>query len=469
MQVLKYEAHNVLGVKDIKFDLAGRHLFLVGGANGVGKTSALTCLIMALAGKSGMNDYPEIALRQGQKKGKVTIELTGDADLMESDHITVELSLRQKPSGAIVEEFRVLDSTGEEAPEPRKLLQRLFTLRAFDPLAFERMKPKEKATLVSQMLGLDLSKFDKEYKQVFEDRTVLGRDGKKLAAQFEAAAKHADAPTEEVKVVDLMAELEKLQGESKTQDGIRKLAEDLRVKKSDLVEDGEIILKEISILEDLLKKNREKLEKVKEQAAAAEKAEKEVDARVAKMPDLAPDIAAVKDKIAKADETNRKVRENAACETLEKELKKSRGDYQKLTDRLTEIQEERAEAVSQAKWPMPGMELTEDGLLMNGLPFEQASTSQRIMASVKVGMALNPKLRLLVCQHGSDLDNETLDALDEVVRTSDFQCLVEIVTRSKEDEERCAVIIADGEVVGATKAQDTDESSDTDELPPEEK
>ena len=168
MQVLKYEAHNVMGVKDVKFDLAGRHLFLVGGANGMGKSSALSALVAALAGKSGMPDYPEILLRKGQKKGKVTVELTGDAELMESKSITVELSLKQRPSGAIVEEFRVLDSAGEEAPEPRKLLQRLFTLRAFDPLAFERMKPKEKATLVQEMLGLDLSKFDKEYKSVFE-------------------------------------------------------------------------------------------------------------------------------------------------------------------------------------------------------------------------------------------------------------------------------------------------------------
>ena len=69
MKLLTYEAHNVLGVKDIKFDLAGRHLFLVGGANGQGKSSALTGLLCALAGKSGMEDYPEIVLRKGQKNG----------------------------------------------------------------------------------------------------------------------------------------------------------------------------------------------------------------------------------------------------------------------------------------------------------------------------------------------------------------------------------------------------------------
>jgi DNA repair exonuclease SbcCD ATPase subunit len=463
MQVIKYEAHNVLGVKDIKFDLAGRHLFLVGGANGQGKSSALTALIMALAGKSGMSDYPDIALRKGQKKGKVSIELTGDADLMESKSITVELSLRQKPSGSVVEEFRVLDSTGEEAPEPRKLLQRLFTLRAFDPLAFERMKPKEKASLVQGMLGLDLSTFDKEYKEKFEKRTDIGRDGAKLKAQFEGMKQHDDVPAEEIKVVDLMGEVEKLQEENKARAEMEKLADDLKFKQTDLTEDGEIILKEIASLQEQLAKKQSELENTKGQIESAAKAEKSAREKVEKLPDRTADIAAVKDKIAKADDTNRKVRENAAREKLEAELKKSRGEYQKLTDRLTEITEERAEAVANAKWPIEGMELTEDGLLMHGLPFEQASTSQRIMASVAVGMALNPKLRLLVCQHGSDLDNETLDALAKVVEEKQFQLLIELVTRSKEDEERCAVIIADGEVVGAKESPDTEESSDTDE------
>lgn len=133
MQVLTYKAHNVLGVKDIQFDLGGRHLFLVGGANGQGKSSALTALVMALAGKSGMSEYPAIALRKGEKKGKVTVVLTGETG---GESVTVELSLKQKATGEVVEEFRVLDADGKKTTEPRKLLQKLFTLRAFDPLAF---------------------------------------------------------------------------------------------------------------------------------------------------------------------------------------------------------------------------------------------------------------------------------------------------------------------------------------------
>ncbi len=459
MKIISYEAHNVLGVKNIRFDMEGRHLFLVGGRNFQGKTSALTALVMTLCGKSGMGtkDYPAIALRDGEKKGKVTIELTGSSDMHEDLGLTAELSLRRKASGLVVEEFRLLDSTGAEAPEPRKTLQRLFQLKAFDPLEFERMKPKDKASCVQQMLGLDLSKYDKEHKEVFDERTISARDGKKLVAQLDAMTKHKDAPKEEIKVADLMAEVDKLQEENKSRDTLAKLADDLKFRQTDLSEDGEIILKEIAALQERLKNKQEELENTKEQIGVAEKAEKEARKNLEKLPDRTPDIAVVKENIAKADETNRKVRENQAYDKLEKEVRDSRAQWKKLDERLKEIAEERADEVASADWPIEGMELNEDGMVWNGRPFEQASTSQRIMASVAVGMRLNPELRLLVCEHGSDLDVDTLEALDAVLKEQDFQMIVEMVSRSKEDEERCAVVIADGEVVGATKASDVED------------
>ena len=450
MQVLKYEAHNVLGIKDVKFDLAGRHLFLVGGKNGQGKTSALTALIMALAGKSGMSDYPEIALRKGERKGSVKIKLSGDESLMESEFITVELSLRQKSSGAVVEEFRVLDSTGEEAPTPRKLLQELFNLRAFDPLAFERMKPEEKATLLQNMLGLDLEKYDKEYKKVFAERTDLGRDGKKLAAQLEGMSKHKDVPAVEVKVSELMSELEQLQDQEKKKLQIQKRLDDYYDISKEAERENEDLLKQIAELNARLDYNNQRIADAKE-SSGKKKAE------LAQIPDVAADIVSVKKRIAEADQINKKIRDNVKYDELDAELKKSRGDWQKLTDKLKTIQDKRAEEVANAEWPMEGMELNEDGLLMNGLPFEQASTSQRIMASVKVGMALNPKLRLLVCQHGSDLDSDTLAALEAAAKENQFQLLIEIVTRTSADEELCAVIIEDGRVAGAEETSEEDD------------
>ena len=70
-----------------------------------------------------------------------------------------------------------------------------------------------------------------------------------------------------------------------------------------------------------------------------------------------------------------------------------------------------------------------------------------IVASVKIGMAANPKLRLLVCQNGSDLDTDTLEVLDALLKENDFQMIVELVTRTEADEDLCAVVIKDGQVL----------------------
>ena len=435
MKVLTYEAHNVLGIRDIKFDLDGHHLFLVGGANAQGKSSALTALICALAGKSGMKDYPGMLLRDGQKKGKVTVTLSGDSEVTGSpEAITVELSLRRKAGGTVVDEnFRVLDSTGEEAPEPRTLLKKLFKLRAFDPLEFARMKPKEQATVVQDMLGLDLKQYDDKYKKVFEERTVLGREGKRLVAQLEASKKHEDAPDEEVKVTELM---ERLDGLSREQRDREDKYSELKAAESKVKAINDTIHELGAALKAALVSRDEKEEQI---ATLKEECEG--------LKDNTEAMSEVRQQLSQADELNRKFRDNEEHKKLEAEVKQSRGQYQKLTDQLADIRDERAEEVANAEWPVEGMELQEDGLLLNGMPFEQVSTSQKIMASVRVGMALNPKLRLLVCEHGSDLDNDTLDALQKVLEESEFQMLVELVSRTQEDEERCAVVIADGQVV----------------------
>jgi hypothetical protein len=84
-------------------------------------------------------------------------------------------------------------------------------------------------------------------------------------------------------------------------------------------------------------------------------------------------------------------------------------------------------------------------VMFNGLPWGQCSKSVRTIASTKIGMALNPKLRLLVCQDGGDLDVHALDSLEKLLEENDFQMILELVTRSKADEDMCAVVIEGGE------------------------
>jgi recombinational DNA repair ATPase RecF len=117
MKVLELVAHNVMGIKDVQFDLEGHNLFLIGGKNGQGKTSAIKALLMALCGRSGMSDYPEVALREGEDSGFVTVKLSGSQELHDDKGFTVRLHMKRKVGGGVSEEFEVLDRRPSSQPK----------------------------------------------------------------------------------------------------------------------------------------------------------------------------------------------------------------------------------------------------------------------------------------------------------------------------------------------------------------
>lgn len=446
MKLLKYTIQNVMGVKDITLDVDGHHLFLVGGKNAQGKTSALTALLMALCGKRGLKEYPELALREGETRGSVTIELSGESSLHEDEKITVELMLRKKRSGVVVEEFRVLDSTGEEAPEPRALLQRLFKLRAFDPLEFERAKPKEQVEIIRNMLGIDFESFDKRRQEAYEKRRDVGVEGKSLAGQFDGVKQHPDAPDKEVSAKELMDELNRRQEANEKRNYLIRTVEN---QKTEIIAQEDAILnsqKQIEKLKDLILKEQEKIKACESEIGAASDLITKCLSNLGSDEYAEQDIEEVKKQIDGIDEANQKYRDNQKYAELQTKVDAAREEYEKLSREIKKVDEEKEQAVRDAPWPVPDMELSEDGLLLNGLPFSQASTMQRIVASTRVGMALNPTLRLLVCQHGSDLDLDALDELHDILEQNEFQMLIEMVTRTDADERMCAVVIEDGMV-----------------------
>lgn len=440
MKVLSYEAHSVLGVRDIELDLEGRHLFLVGGKNGQGKTSILKSLLMVLCGRSGMEEYPEVALRDGDSEGWVRVKLSGSEELMEPHGFTAELKLRRKVSGNIIEEFRLLDSSGEEAAEPRTILKRLYNLKSFDPLAFEKMSKKEKKQLLEKLLGLDFSTLEAKKKEIYDQRTKVNRKRDEYEAQAKAAQAKitiplAELPAEEIKVSDLVAELDSIKEKNAAVNALAKSLSEEIDRKS--VEETSILL-----LRDEIAKLQEKLEYKQRNVRAM--AEKINDIRSKCEASQIIDEAPVREKIASADTINKNVRTVRECEQFKKEAALAAAEAASLTNEIKLMDDAQKSAIESAKFPVEGMSFSQDGVLLNGRPFEQSSTKERIMASVEVGMAMNPELKLLVCEDGSALDEDAIAALDEVLKARDYQMIVELVTRTKEDEGLCAVIVKEG-------------------------
>ena len=440
MHVTNFKAQHVMGLKDIEFGMEGRHLVLVGGKNGQGKTSTLMSFLMALCGRQAISNWPEIALATGEEKGFIKIDLSGETTLHDNEGFSVELGFRRKVNGVVEESFRVLDSTGEEAAEPRTLLRSLYNLKAFDPLAFDRMSPKEQINLLLEMTGVNVEDYNRKRDELFEERTLVGREGRKLASRAEAMPKHEGI--EHVCVDELLEEQDKI---TVANDAIKSANDDVNTLNG-LIEGHnkniEAYLKDIEEANRLLELAKE--HKERDQKKLHECVDTLAEAKASS--EGLRELSEVRKLIKEAGENNEKALANKQKAEAEAEAEEVRGKYAKLSKQIAKIDADKKEALAKANMPVKSHEvtITEDCILLDGLPWGQQNKSLRVVASTEIGMALNPTLKLLVCEDGSDLDQDTIEALDKLLAEHDFQAIVEIVTRTSEDEKMCAVVIEDG-------------------------
>ena len=155
-----------------------------------------------------------------------------------------------------------------------------------------------------------------------------------------------------------------------------------------------------------------------------------------------PNLAYIEDELATVEDTNAKIRaNNAACERLN-EKQALRDAYEGLTQRLTELDEQKAAALAAATFPVDGLSFDSTGVLYRGVPLSQASSAEQIRVSLAMGMALNPKLRVLMIKDGSLLDEDSMAAIRDQVADGDFQLWLEIVN----PDDPTAVLIEDGQV-----------------------
>lgn len=430
VKILRFMVRHVLGVEECEVNMEGHHLFLVGGRNGSGKTSAIQALRMALGGRREM-DWPDVPLKDGKSSGMVEIDLSGDEEMQDAKGFKVQLHFHRRRGGKIAEELVLLDSTGDPAPEPRKLLKSLFEFRAFDPLSFDRAKPKEQAEMIRKLLRLDFTAIDKKRAEAYAERTVVNRDLKAAESRRDAIKYPPNTPNAKVSVAALVAEKEAAVKANQAVD--------------DLVQRADNAAAEVGRLEDAEKKLLEQLAKLRdaksEQEALAARLKAEADAAVK------VDVSSIQERIEQADSVNAAVEAKAQAQQLDHEIHRLSRESDRHSKVIEEVDAEKQHRLETAEWPLPGMSLDENGVLVDGLPLEQVNTARRTKLSTLIGMQLNPKLRLLMCEHGNDLDMESLKELDAICKEHDFQMLLEMVTKTEADEGACKVVFESGELV----------------------
>ena len=385
MKIVRLAAENVKRLCAVEIKPDGS-LVVIGGKNGAGKTSVLDSIMYALAGTKSIPSKP---IRTGAKAGQIVVELDGDSPMTVTRKLTA--------AGGSLE---IKTAEGFTAPSPQKILDALCGKVAFDPLAFTRLRPKDQADALRGLVGLDFAEVDAERKRLYDERTAANRDAKTVAAKLDPGSVPDDTPDEEVSVAALFDNLKAAQGQN-----------------------AAIVIAQQTV---------DQAEKHLAQAKAALLA---VGTEVT-------DTTAIEREIDTAETVNAAVRNKKAQRELADEHAALCGQAARLTESIGEIDAGKAALLADAKWPVLGLGFDEDGVTLNGLPFEQASSAEQLRVSVAMGLAFNPTLRVLLIRDGSLLDAEGLRMVAELAAERDGQVWIERVGEGAE----CSVVIEDGAI-----------------------
>lgn len=428
MNIIKLSSENVKRLQAVEITPQG-NMVVIGGKNGAGKSSVLDSIQYALGGEPS----DRMPVRRGEDKATIVVDL---------GEIVVKRTFTAAGGGSLI----VTNADGQKQLSPQSILDKLTGKLTFDPLAFSREKPKQQAEILRGLVGLDFTKSEAERQKAFDERTAVNREVKALESRIQAMPKHEGAPDKEVSTADILAEQERAAKTNAAFEHKRRTATDMDGAAKRAGAKVELIGGDIAGIKKAILELQQRL-------TTAEAALKEANINLSNATEIANrargeaeglidiDLSPFKAKAAEAEANNRKVRENAQRASAVALYKTKIAEADKLTAKIEKLDSDRRKAVSEAKYPIPGLMFdTAGGVTLNGIPFEQCSAAEQLKVSVAIGLALNPKLRVLLIRDGSLLDDDSMKVLAEMADQAKAQIWLERVGES----DKTAVIIEDG-------------------------
>lgn len=437
MRITEVEVRNVKRIKYVKLTPDGS-ITIVGGDNEQGKTSLLDAVCMALGGKKLC---PKKPIRKGCKSGTVSLHVDGDEDLMIPPS-TIIRHFEATENGSYKSELEIVSDDGYKSPEPQTTLDRLLSTATFDPLYFQRLKPKQQADALRELIGLDTGQIDAKRAMIYETRRLAGRDAKQLEGQLAGLPPfHEDAPEAPQSSQELLEELAKVRATNEQNAVERRTVAQLHDKATAVgrrVEQGREYCEN---MRKQLEAATEKLRKLEEELADEQKAAAEAEERAKALEDKPTQL--LETSLAEVDTINAKVRDNQEREKVAAQLAETKGRCEDLSEELGKIDAEKVELFLNAEWPIEGLAFGDDGITYREVPFEQCSSAEQLRVSVAMGFALNPKLKILVIRDGSLLDENSLLQVATMAAAEEGHVFLERVGQGEE----CDLILKDGEAM----------------------
>jgi len=380
---------NLKGVKFLEIEPED-NIIVIAGNNGAGKTSALDAISWGMSG--GDNIEAKIPIREGENEARVVIEL---------DEIIVKRIWNEKSKNGYL---TVTNKEGIKFDSPQTMLNKLIGKISFDPLAFSRMKEKEQRELLLDLLNIkeQLLELDSKKLLAYEERTIINRKVKELEIQIKnAPLPREELPNKEISISELSAKLKNSVDNNNIMD---RLNSDIFNKKERVIE----LQEEIKKLDREIRDNDLKLRDMKE-----------------------INISEIENEIAKAESINNEIRQREEYLELSNQLKDVVGKSDKKTAVIESVEKEKLAILKNSKKPIDGLEVNDEYVSYNKIPFVQLSSAEQLKVSLAIAMETNPTLKVIRITDGSLLDDANMDFIDKEAKEKKYQIFIERVSVDK--------------------------------------
>lgn len=458
MYLKEFELENIKAIKNFKGVFEGE-VYLVTGENEVGKSTILQMLAMALSGQR------DDVLNNKSKKGFMKA-IVGD------DGKNYEINLKcteANPKGIL----SITDKETGMRSDKVSTIQDIFGYTDFDASEFvswskTKQGRRKQIEIIKSLLPKDVQgkilSLDGKIQEAYDSRADLNSELKVYSNLLGEKGKNiqdgdVDTYADEIPMIDLIEKKTETATLIEQHKGVKDRFEEREVRKNQIPDDvksiqvvldsdskdfdsQELKAKEAydKALAEIKKSRKEAVEKAAQDKKQLLDEEKEIAEKQKKakkwLKDNEPEtLDSIQLEIEEAEKHNKKhaiVKEYLTAKETFLSSEKKRDDKGK---ELEELRETRETIIKESNIPVEGLSFSDDGLTLNGIPFEhdKISTSQEMEAVVKVIIAKNPKTKIFRVGQGESLGGDRLKAIVDFAKKNGCQGFIENVVRGQKD------------------------------------
>lgn len=442
MIVKKLELVNFQVIKEFNADFDG-NVYFITGDNELGKSTVLKAIGALLTGNR------DAVLKNGESKGFAKM-IVGD----DGEEYEVELKFtKANPRGTL----SIKSKTTGMKSDNVSMLQKIFGYTDFDAVEFSRWSETAEGrrkqievvkSLLPEEVRTRIAEIDTTVAGLKTERTGVNRDLKTYKSISDAAGQ--GLTTQDLKTYAKpkdITELMKEQAENaKLIEKAKTVRSALEQRKKQLEEIPERLAAAKATYEKAIeeaKKAIERTEKLYKEAIAQIESEKaDYEARkanaekwLANYEENNPEKLDTSEQLRKAEEHNKMAAKVADYLSKKKQAGDKKAEAEKMDSEIAELSAEREKLISSAKLPISGLSFSDDGLVLNDVPFVagKVSDSQIMEVSAKLIIASNPTVKVFRIARGESLGQKRLQAILDLAKKEGFQGFIESVVRGQQD------------------------------------